>query len=364
MSSSSLRILALEPYFGGLRKQVLQCMMQHSHHEWTLLKLPARRVERRLAAASRWFAEIIQRDHLDQDCDLLFTGEMLNVAELLRAVPRLSRCASVVYFQDNQLPAEAKDDRDSQLDFVNINNAMGATEIWFNSQWHLDTFLERAAALIQRQPDLAGANPISELRAKSQVVLPPTDLLRCGKVLEKNPDLKKEPRSLLVDTRNTSIPLLVKCLQLLIQRDKTMTFFIVGSQRGIPESIPRVAVDGRDEAAQLQALHRSMVYLSLRYGSTTDELLLSSIASDCYPVVPDAGIFAEMLPQSLHLGCLHDGTPDSIVGRILDGWYLERPVGHEDETREILAQVESIRACRVIDGLLDEVAVGQALRTA
>jgi hypothetical protein len=364
MSSSSLRILALEPYYGGLRKAVMQCIMRNSHHQWTLLKLPARRVERRLEAAARWFAELIQRDHLDQDCDLLFTGEMMNVSELQRACPRLAKCASVVYFHDNQVPAEPEDERGSQLDFVNINNAMGATEIWFNSQWHLDTFLDRAAALIQRHPDLAGLSPISELRAKSQVVLPPTDLVRCGKILETNPKLEKVPRSLLIDTRGANIPLLVKCLQSLQQRDKSMTFFIVGPQRGIPDAIPRIAIDSRDENAQLEALHKAMVYLSLRNGATTDELLLLSRAADCYPVVPDSGLFAELLPQSMHMGCLHDSTADSIVGRILDGWYLERPEGHQDETREILSQVEAIRACRVIDGMLDEVAVGQALRTA
>ena len=39
--SSQLDILALEPFYGGVRKSMLETVMRCSRHRWTLLKLAA-----------------------------------------------------------------------------------------------------------------------------------------------------------------------------------------------------------------------------------------------------------------------------------------------------------------------------------
>src|SRR5580658_6520163 len=101
--SSQLDILALEPFYGGVRKAMLETLMRCSRHRWTLLKLPPRRIERRLSAAAHWFAEQLSR-HWVGRVDVLFTSEALNLADLIRFVPHLKRKPSVVYFHSNQLP--------------------------------------------------------------------------------------------------------------------------------------------------------------------------------------------------------------------------------------------------------------------
>ena len=55
--AAQLDILALEPFYGGARRAMLDTIMRYSRHRWTLLRLPPRRIERRLAAAAHWFAE-------------------------------------------------------------------------------------------------------------------------------------------------------------------------------------------------------------------------------------------------------------------------------------------------------------------
>ena len=58
-------------------------LIGRSRHEWNLLKLPPRRVDRRLAAASRWFAEVIERGGFASQVDLLLVpslrDEMLTI---------------------------------------------------------------------------------------------------------------------------------------------------------------------------------------------------------------------------------------------------------------------------------------------
>src|ERR1700742_3374809 len=101
--STQLDILALEPFYGGARRLMLESIIHCSRHRWTLLKLPPRRIERRLAAAAHWFAEQLSR-HWVGHGDVLFTSEALNLADLYRVMPTLADKPAVVYFHDNQLP--------------------------------------------------------------------------------------------------------------------------------------------------------------------------------------------------------------------------------------------------------------------
>src|SRR5687767_15128311 len=101
--SSQLDILALEPYHGGARRAMLDAISRCSRHRWTILKLPARRIERRLLVSATWFAEVLSRNEIG-NVDLIFASEALNLAEFLRLCPALSDRPAVVYFHDNQLP--------------------------------------------------------------------------------------------------------------------------------------------------------------------------------------------------------------------------------------------------------------------
>ena len=86
--SKQLDILALEPFYGGGRRHMLETLIHYSRHRWTVLKLPPRRIERRLTAAAHWFAEQLSR-HWVGRVDLLFTSEALNLADLYRLMPNL-----------------------------------------------------------------------------------------------------------------------------------------------------------------------------------------------------------------------------------------------------------------------------------
>src|SRR5512133_3169294 len=100
--AGQLDILALEPFYGGMRKAMLDALLRYSRHRWTLLKRPPRRIERRLSTAALWFAEQLSR-HWVGRVDLLFTSEALNLADLFHRMPMLADKPTVVYFHSNQL---------------------------------------------------------------------------------------------------------------------------------------------------------------------------------------------------------------------------------------------------------------------
>jgi hypothetical protein len=180
--STQLDILALEPFHGGPRRQMLESMTRCSRHRWTVLKLPARRLERRLTAAAHWFAEQLSR-HPVGKTDLLFVSEAMNVADMFRLVPALAKKPTVVYFHSNQLP-EIGVKTEAPNDLVNLNTAAAATEIWFNSIYHFKRFVGKAASLVERHSELQTRSPIPDIMAKSRVMHPPMDMSKIHEAME------------------------------------------------------------------------------------------------------------------------------------------------------------------------------------
>jgi hypothetical protein len=358
--SKALDILALEPFYGGVRRQMLETLMRLSRHQWTLLKLPPRRVERRLAASARWFAELLPRVDL-KGVDLLFTSEMLNLPELKRLVPALAQRPSVVYFHDNQTPT-IEQVSTGPLDMINLNNAMAATEVWFNSQYHQDSFLAKASALVERVPEIAGRNPVSELLGKTMVMPPPVDMGKIFGAMQSKDTPVRDARTLFADLRGIDVRKLAEVLHRLDLRGEPFHLITVGPQRGLPAKLPRTVISERDETGQYQGLSEAAVYVGLNDNAMSDELLIPALVAGCWPVVPDAGVHSELLPPSQHLTCLHDGSVESVVSCILDAWYGERPFDYEAEQQDILSRMDAIECCRMFDDLLEEVAAGRAVR--
>src|SRR3954466_15523828 len=122
-----LDILALEAFYGGARKQMLETLVRFSRHRWTILKLPPRRLERRITAAASWFAEQLARNWAGR-LDVLFTSETLNLASFVRLVPGVAKYPSVVYFHSNQLPETTLVARHNE-DLANLSTAVAATDV-------------------------------------------------------------------------------------------------------------------------------------------------------------------------------------------------------------------------------------------
>jgi hypothetical protein len=366
-----LDILALEPFYGGGRKAVLDALTRYSRHRWTVLKLPARKIERRLLVAATWFAEHLSRNNVGQ-FDMLVTSEALNLADLFRLVPELAQRPSVVYFHDNQLPDPAHGRPDTPVDLVNLNSAMAAGEVWFNSVYNLKTFLGRAARMVARHAELASRNPMPGLTAKSQLMSPPIELkgLRSPPPPQQggdgdggSPAIVKDPRALLIDARDADPAVVPGVVAKLVRRKEEMTICTIGQVKDWPDGVACEVLQERDEPRHVQELLRCGIFVTLRGGAAGDDLAVRSLAAGCYPVFPQVGLYPELVPDEMHKYCLHDGTVDSVTDRILDAWYLELPGGFDEQVNQVLSQFDAIRACKAIDERLEAVlAEGEAAK--
>jgi glycosyltransferase involved in cell wall biosynthesis len=165
-----MRILALEPYYGGSHKAFLDAWRGRSRHDWTLLTLPARKWKWRMRHAAVTFA-----DRLTAGWDVLFCSDMLNLAELRGlAPPAVRSLPAVAYFHENQFtyPFRHASERDYHYGFINMTTALAADAVWFNSAYHRDAFLAALNDVLRRMPDHAPMHAVDRIAANAAVEPP------------------------------------------------------------------------------------------------------------------------------------------------------------------------------------------------
>jgi len=169
-----MRILALEPYYGGSHQAFLDGWSRAGRHEWTILPLPAYKWKWRMRHAAVTFAEQV-RQKLSEGSrwDLLFCSDMLNLAEFLGLAPKEVRdLPSLIYFHENQLtyPVRVENERDYQFGLTNMTSALAAGAVWFNSTFHRDSFLQALQSLLSRMADYQPLDAVVRIGAKSAVL--------------------------------------------------------------------------------------------------------------------------------------------------------------------------------------------------
>src|SRR5438477_5292984 len=348
--AKQLDILALEPFYGGGRRHMLETLIHYSRHRWTLLKLPPRRIERRLTAAAHWFAEQLSR-HWVGRVDVLFASEALNLADFYRLMPALLKKPAVVYFHNNQLPAQ-NDSRPNPLDIVNLNTAAAAHETWFNSIFHLQDFLRKAAGVVVRHPELAAHNPIPDLANKTQLMFPPVDFGAVHEIQHHPPQRRK--RAIFVETRDADVKLLNSALMTLKRRGQPFELITVGPVEELSPDFPRTTLPESDEVGAVRAMFGCSIFLSTRLNAPSDYRAVRALAAGCWAAVPSTGCYPELLPESIYNSALYDGSPEGLASRLEDIWHMDKPTGYEAELNEILHRYDPIKACRAIDERLEQ----------
>lgn len=182
---STLRILAVEPYYGGSHRAVLDGLVSRIDAEWTLMTLPARKWKWRMRGAAIGFAAELQERFADsafgvggRPFDLVFASTFVNLAELYgMAGEALREVPSIVYFHENQLvyPSRHTAEWDYQFPLTNITSALAADVCVFNTHWNLRTFLEEIPGFIKAFPDHRPAGLPERIANKSRVIPPPFD---------------------------------------------------------------------------------------------------------------------------------------------------------------------------------------------
>ena len=138
-----MKILFIEPFFGGSHKDFALGLKDHSCHDITLATLPDKVWKWRMRGAAAWFADILNQ-RPEPAPDLIFLTGFINVADLRGLLdPPLDRTPILLYMHENQLtyPLSPEEEFDFHFGFTNIISTLAADRVVFNSGYHRDLFL-------------------------------------------------------------------------------------------------------------------------------------------------------------------------------------------------------------------------------
>ena len=169
-----MKVLALEPWFGGSHRQFLQGLAHHSAHEFKLITMANRYWKWRMQGGAVTLANKARDLQLEGFTpDVIFATDMVNVPAFL-ALTRdfLADTPIVLYFHENQLTYPLKEDqeRDYTYAYINYLSALAADRVVFNSQFHYDEFFDALPDLLRRFPDYTHLRTAQKVRQKSEVI--------------------------------------------------------------------------------------------------------------------------------------------------------------------------------------------------
>lgn len=169
-----MRILALEPYWGGSHRAFLEGWSKRSRHEWTLLTLPPHKWKWRMRhsalTCARQVADLVA---MGKSWDVLLASDMLDLAQFCGLAPApLAALPRVAYFHENQLlyPSPHAESRDLHYAYTNFTTCLAAGMVWFNTAWHRHSFLEALEAFLRRMPDYGHSEEVEAIRRRSMVM--------------------------------------------------------------------------------------------------------------------------------------------------------------------------------------------------
>lgn len=170
-----MKVLFLEPFYGGSHRVFADSFVSRSSHETTLLTLPASFWKWRMRGGHLVLAERVRGLLGSAGC--LLATDMLSLAELMGAVPEIADLPRVVYFHENQLsyPVPKGESPDVHFGFTNLSTALAAHRIVFNSRFHLEEFLGSVGPFLRAMPDHRPRGLDEKLRRRASVIHPGVD---------------------------------------------------------------------------------------------------------------------------------------------------------------------------------------------
>lgn len=314
----SLRVLLIEPYYGGSHRAWADGYRAFSGHDISLLTLPGHFWKWRMQGGAVTLARLFSASA--HDPDVILASDMFDLAAF-RALTRrrTAHIPTALYFHENQLtyPQNARQRHGWRYGFTNYVSALAAERVYFNSAFHREAFF---AALPRMLKHFADYNELESVAALQQRA----DVLPLGLDLRRYDAHRCAPDS-------AAPPLIVWNHRW--EADKNPAAFFAALDKLAAQDVPfRVALLGENFEAQPAAFEAARQRLGARvaqYGYVADfgayarllwqaDYVVSTAYQDffgaavveamycgCVPLLPDRLNYPALLPAGQRAACLY-----------------------------------------------------------
>lgn len=329
----SKRILVLEPFYGGSHRAFLEQWTENCDLDFTILGLPDKFWRWRTRHAAIYFADKLNSFSPEKlDFDLVFCSSMLNLPEFRGLAPKVLRnLPAVVYFHENQLvyPIHDATRRDQNTILVNFKSALAAEQVWFNSAYNRDTFLDKLPEFFERMPDNRPLAAIETIRQKSRIFPPGIEA-----PLKQN--IKSgSPRHILwaarwEDDKNPKD--FFRALRLLRKNKIDFHLSVIGEKTSrVPRSFANAKKEFSDQIMNwgyvesrkryLEILTEADIIVSTAIHEFFGISVVEAIAAGAYPLLPRRLAYPEVLALAAHpeRECFfYNETADDLGAKLLE----------------------------------------------
>ena len=346
-----MQILALEPWHRGARERFLEGLAAHSSHEIRAITMPGRFWRWRLEGGGVTLAQKVRRAVDDGfSPDLLLATDMVNLPAVLSlARPHLDRVPVVQYFHENQLtyPLPPDQDRERAYAITNYLSALAADRVVFNSQAHVDEFMDALPQLLRDFPDFTNMHTVHDLRDKSTVLHPGIDLATHDAyedVRERRARGASQPPVVLWNQRwayDKNPSAFFRMMNRLDDAGVPFQLILAGRhfqeqpeafERAFERYAERILHYGyaEDFAEYSRLLHRADVVVSTARHEFFGVAIQEAIYCGCHPVLPDGLSYPELIPETHHRPLLHAPILYEDEADLFE--VMKRILGGEDRT--------------------------------
>ena len=171
-----MNIIYIEPFYTGAHKQWINTYKSKSSHYIKILSLSGVHWKWRMHGAAITLSK--QFIELKETYDLIVVSDMLNVS-LFKSLcqNKIGETKIITYFHENQIsyPRSDKDtdkklNRDLHYAFINYTSALISDYNFFNSNYHLNDFVNGLTTYLNKMPDKKNLETINIIKAKSSVL--------------------------------------------------------------------------------------------------------------------------------------------------------------------------------------------------
>ena len=312
-----LKILFIEPFYGGSHKDFTDGLIKHSEHEYTLYTLPARYWKWRMRGAALHFYRLIENP---ADYDLLFTSDMMSLSDL-RMLWGAECPPSVVYFHENQLsyPLPEGVRMDYQFGFTDITTALAADRLLFNSNFHMNSFINSMPGFIRKMPEYKPLWVVDKIREKSSVLYPGCSF-PAGEIRTQKDSAEGRPPLILWNHRwefDKQPEVFFRALEKAdaeLRRsgiDIPFNIALLGENfQAVPKAFIEAKSRWKDQILQygycdskqdyINWLKRSDIVISTSIQENFGISIVEAIRYGCVPLLPDRLSYPELMPVEYH----------------------------------------------------------------
>jgi len=337
-----VHILLLEPYYTGSHAAWATGYAAHSRHQVTVLSMPGRFWKWRMHGGAVTLAR--QFLAMKTKPDLILATDMLDLTTFLALTRARTGClATALYFHENQLSypwsptdRDVSQGRNLHYGFINYASALAADTVFFNSRYHMDSFLDALPRLLKHFPDHNALDTVEIVRAKSEVLPLGLDLRRFdAHCPDPQPSVSSSPPLILWNHRweyDKNPQGFFKALYALADRGVDFALIILGERfRQQPteftEAYQRLGKRVRQFgyvpafADYARWLWRADLLPVTSHHDFFGASVVEAVYCGCLPLLPQRLSYPELIPSQYHTTCLyqdHDDLVDRLETAIVD----------------------------------------------